>query len=914
MKGSRVTHAFRRMCTALFKATCLMMILLTFALASAHAQVLYGTIIGTVSDSSGAALPGAGVEARNTAANTVKTTITDGSGNFRLNDLLQGIYVLTVHAKTFKNAVTEGVVVQANVEVRLDTQLQIATAGETITVTTAPPVLQADSASVATELPSQQLQELPAAMNAGMRNFQSAYTLVPGFSPPAADHSEAGNPGDTLASNVNGASMSNNNTRIDGVSDIYPWLPEIAAYAPSIEAIESVNIVTNNFDAEQGIAAGAAINVTTKSGSNRFHGTAWEYNTISGLEAKNYFLPTTTKNVPKYVLNEFGANYGGPILRNKAFFFGNWERSRRAQAYTAYETIPTPNMLLGDFSGTGTTIYDPTSNVNPALRTAFSGDTIPAADISYAAGQMITLLQSYSNAIPAANLSKLSNNYFAAAGGEYTRDNIDSRVDFNLSSKSTLFGRYGIQRTTLFDPEPLGEAGGGAIDGGQPGTAPSMIQAVGIGGTYAFTPTLLLDANFGFLRQGLAAKNVDIGTNYGLTFLDIPGTNGTSSLQGGFPVMQLTGLTSLGNASISNPFQFRDNTFTAAANLTWNRGKHSMRYGAEFQHYAINHFQPETAFGPRGGFQYTGGLTALQGGVSPNGYNSWADFLLGLPQTIGKDTAYLNPATVRESVWALYARDQWQLSPKITLTYGVRYEVYPFATRDHSGSDIFNPATGLVSIGGVSGIPEDAGVNTGRGNFVPRLGAAYRLNNKTVLRGGYGITVNPDNYRNLDTAYPAVVSQTYAGSNAYLAGGCTGYNNAAGTTSTYIAAYNNLFTTGQCAAGAGIPSFVPPVAIAGVMALPKAFSTWTVPANYRRGYIESYNLAVQREIGKGFTLQATYVGSLSIREVIGLNINPAAPGTGTAGRALYPFTSTIYSETPMGTADYSGLQSVLRTC
>jgi hypothetical protein len=862
----------------------LLLLLFIGSTSALRAQVLYGSILGNVTDSSGGVVPGAVVQVRNIAANTTQQSVSDSSGTFRVVDLKPGVYTVTIQAKSFAKVETSGVVLQANTSIRLDTQLRPEAVGQNVTVSGTAPVLQTDQASISAELDSSQLQQLPAGPNAGMRNFQGVYTIVPGFSPPVASHSEASNPGDTLATNVNGASDSNNNTRIDGVSDIYPWIPDVAAYAPSVEAIQAVNIVTNSFDAEQGIAGGVVVNVTTKSGSNRFHGNAWEYNTISALEARNYFLPVTTPHVPKYVLNQFGANYGGPILKNKAFFFANWERTRRSQAVNGFQTVPTAAMIMGNFQGTGTIIYDPTTgNADGTGRTPFMNNMIPTNRISYAAQQLITLL-------PPANpaITSLSNNYFASASAEYTRDNIDSRVDYTISPKATVFGRYGVQKGSLFDPQALGKAGGNTLDGGQPGTAPSLVQSIGLGGTYAFTSALLFDANFGYLRQGLSAKNVDLGQNYGLNFLNIPGTNGPSPLQGGFPSFAINGLSSLGNPNVSNPFQFRDNTYTAASNLTWNKHTHALRFGFEYQHYAINHFQPQNSYGPRGGFNFTGGLTALKGGASPNGYNGWADFLLGLPQAFGKDTQFYNPATLRESVWAVYARDQWQLMRQLTLTYGLRYEVYPIATRDHSGIGVLDETTGLVNIGGVNGIPKSAGINDGKGVVGPRIGLAYRLNEKTVIRAGYGISVNPDNYRNMTTAYPAIISQSFSGANAY---------SAAGSTVT------------------GIPAPVLPDLSSGSVLLPTSLTTTTMPKNYRRGYIESYNLAVQRDLGKGYTLQAAYVGTHAVREVVGLNGNAAAPGTGNAGRALYPtlgLIGTIYQETPMGTAKYNSLQTTAK--
>ena len=446
-----------------------------------------------------------------------------------------------------------------------------------------------------------------------------------------------------MAVNMNGVSYTNNNTTIDGVSDLQAWLPEVPAYVPSSESIQSINIVTNSFDAEQGFAAGALVNIVTKSGTNHFHGTAWEYNTISALQAKNYFVPAGTA-IPKFILNEFGANLGGPILRNKAFFFVNWERFRRSEDTSGFETIAPLAIRAGNFQGTNTVIYDPaTGNADGTGRQPFPNNIIPANRISKAAAIMAGLLPA-----PNVNTASFNDNYFSNAQGEYTRDNIDSRVDYDPSSKDTLFGRYSIQKTALFDPEPLGAAGGTPLDGGQPGNSPSTIQAIGIGGTHAFSSVMLLDANFGYTRLVESGQNTDSGTNFGLSTLQIPGTNsantlpGPLNLTGGVPSFVLTGQSSIGDSDVYSPFFLAVNIYTTAANLTWSLGNHTISYGLSYLHYGVNSAQPGQDYSARGGFDFSGGLTALAGGAVPNTYNSWADFLLGLPQTMGKEIGYFS--------------------------------------------------------------------------------------------------------------------------------------------------------------------------------------------------------------------------------------------------------------------------------
>ena len=233
-----------------------------------------------------------------------------------------------------------------------------------------------------------QITQLP---EPATRNFQSIFVIVPGFSPPASSHSEAGNPQGALATDVNGASYNNNATRIDGALDLYPWLPEIVAYVPSTEAIETVSVVTASFDAEQGMAGGSAVNISIKSGTNSFHGAAWEFNQISALKARNYFYYGA--NNPKNIINQFGGNLGGPIIKNKLFFFGSWEVTDRRANVSALETVATDPLRQGQFESTGTNIYDPlTGLANGTGRTVFAGDMVPSSRFATASVKMMQLM------------------------------------------------------------------------------------------------------------------------------------------------------------------------------------------------------------------------------------------------------------------------------------------------------------------------------------------------------------------------------------------------------------------------------------------------------------------------------------------------------------------------------------------
>ena len=874
--------------------------LLTFGLAAlllvsavqqiTFAQVLYGALVGRIEDPSGAVLPGAKVTVTNKGTGIQRDTVTDESGAYAFRNLQVGVYDVQITQTGFKSYSKANVNIALNGVVREDVQMSIGGATETVTITAAAPALQTDKADVSNQLEKTQITNLP--IGAG-RNFQQLYKLIPGASTPAELHSDAGNPQRALGTNFNGVSYSNNNTRLDGATVSYPWLPHIVAYVPPQDAVEVVNVVTNSFDAEQGMAGGAAVNVQIKAGTNQFHGSMHEFHTNSRMKARNYFYyqPGT---LPKNIFNQYGGTIGGPVIKNKLFFFSSWEGTKRRQNASAFRTLPTAALRKGDFSGTGAQIFDPTTgNPDGTNRTLFANGLIPTNRIDPIVQKLIALIPDPNQAAGASP----ANNYFASGTYEFNRSNYDFKVNYNPNEKSTLFARYSLSPSLIFDPPSLGAVGGDALAGGQPGTAPGRVQSTAIGGTYTLSSTLVFDGNIGFTRQRLGAQNIDIDKNFGLDTLGIPGTNGPDRLQGGYPRFAINGFASLGNPNVSNPFLFRDNQYVAAGNLSWSRGAHNLRFGGEYTYYTINHFQPQSANGPRGGFTFSGGLTSLRVIQPPPPapqlpappattlYNGWADFLLGLPQAMGKDLQNINPAAVRMPGWGIYARDQWQVSRKLTLNFGTRFERYPFAVRDHRGAERYDPILDRVLIGGLGNTPRDTGVDVGFGQFAPRFGVAYRASEKTVIRAGFGISIDPNSFRAMRDAYPATISLQLSGASTFQAAGTL---------------------------KAGLPAIVSPDLSSGSITMPVAIGTVTFPQKIDRGYIQSYNLTIQRDIGKGFTAQVGYVGSRAVRQFASVNINAGEVGLGNPGRALFAKFGRIANITsliPFNTSTYNSLQT-----
>src|SRR3989454_7743762 len=420
----------------------LILLLATFTLSvGVRSQVLYGSMTGIVTDPKGAAVPGARVEVTNMATSETRSVTSDERGGYTFNDLQAGTYRLTVSLASFKTLLKDDIRIETNKVYRFDPQLEVGEVKETVVVTAGQEAtLQTDRGDVNVTQSARQINNLPLFGSVG-RNYQSLVFLIPGTTRGTGgffingsgteDNSAAGNPQRSMSFNVNGVSRLQNNTRIDGSSVIYPWLPANTVYVPPAEAIQEVNIVTNAFDAEQGLAGGAAINVTIKTGGAAIHGGRCGYDTNSRFQSRTFFQPTNQAKIPKNILAQFGYAFSGPIIlprfgvggksiwsgRNKLFFFTDLERTTQRNAAGTTATVA-PASLRPDangnvnFTGTGITVYDPLSNPDPTKRTPFPNNTIPGNRIDIAALEIMKRL-------PLPNQPGFTNNFATAGSGEF---------------------------------------------------------------------------------------------------------------------------------------------------------------------------------------------------------------------------------------------------------------------------------------------------------------------------------------------------------------------------------------------------------------------------------------------------------------------------------------------------------------
>jgi outer membrane receptor protein involved in Fe transport len=875
---------------------------------AAYSQILYGSLTGNVTDQTGAVLPGVKVQALNVATNVAMSATTNERGIYLFSNLLPGVYDVTIEAASFKTVVHKGVTITVNAVRRVDARLEVSEIVETIEVSAVAEALQTDRADVHVTQTSKQVNELPLTGSLG-RNYQSLMQIVPGAviqrteSGNGEANSEAGSPQRAISFSANGVSGMANQTRIDGSPVTYTYLSTNTAYVPSAEAIEEVSIVTNSYNANQGMAGGAAVNVVIKSGTNALHGTAWAYDTSSHFTARNIFQ--TTPTVPKNIVVQFGGNLSGPIIKNKLFFFANGERTtRRVGAGTGTASIAPVNLRPnsnGDVvfptpaedPENGVIIYDPASNPDPSQRTPFLNNTIPADRIDQAA-------KWFMDRLPTPQRPGYQSNYTTSGASEYNRTNWDFKVNYLASSKLSLFARYGNSPHNIVDEYMLGEVGGPSVSGGQPGFAPGRTEVYGAGLTYLFNPTMMLDANVGHTRQVLGAESAYIDENIGSDpdKLGIPGTNGPDRMQGGIPGFNFAnGFTNLGNNNTGNPFNFNDRLYTASVNLQKIAGPHVFRVGAEYQVSKINHFQAQggTNFTARGSFAFSGNVTALQGGTPANQLNSWADFLLGLPTTAGRADQLYIPNSIGWNTYAAYLMDTWQVSKSLTVNLGLRWEFYGLPYRpEGKGISRFDVDDGWVYLGGYGDTPRDTGAS-GSGRLLPRVGLAYRINEKTVLRAGYGRSQDTFGYGEYRNAWP--VQNVWGLPMAQF----NGVDNA------YVPV-TTLRQGLQAPAGVDLS--------AGRLRLPENVGTVTYPKDSPRGAIDTWNVSVQRELAPWLTAQLAYVGTRVDGQMGFINVNASAPGTGNAGRPLtqqgFVGNVNINSMQPYGETNYNGLQAELR--
>jgi hypothetical protein len=844
----------------------------------ASAQALYGSITGTVTDQQGAAIPGATVTATNTGTGNKVEAVTDAQGGYTFRNLLAGTYDLGASLQGFRELKQTGLRVSAGNPVRVELKLEVGALAETVNVVSETTLLQTEKADLSTELDSKAIVNLP--LNQ-FRNYQKLVDLVPGATPAQFQNAEIDTPGRSLRTWVNGVQPNANTTRIDGAVTVNVWLPHHSGYVASAESVETVTISSNNFDADLGMAGAATTTVVTKSGTNELHGSAFLFHNNESLNAAKLYDNAFSLPKPDVKKNIYGATLGGPIVKNKLFFFGSWERYSRENQFNQTYGVPTERMRNGDFGEVAAAyssfkLYNPFTGTSGGVgREQFPNYTIPANLITPQAKAVFPYFP-LPNTTQDLNSNFIADDYYYVRNQYQHRDNYDVKLTYQRTPSHSIWTKF-----SMLDNEGTGDNFYIGFDDGAFGD--TRVYVGGIGHTWTLSPTLVLDGNFGYYHFDQTVTGPDYGTNFSQE-LGIPGVNGDSERYTGLPTFSSTYSTGLTPNWM--PLFRTEKNWTFSTAITKVLPRHEIRAGFDFVRLELNHYQAE--FGPyglKGGFAFSNNTTGAPGYTSP-GWNSFAAFLLGLANSYSKDFQEIQ-MTGRENQYAFYVRDRWSATDKLTLSLGLRMEIYPLMTRADSGIERLDLSTWTLLMGGRGDVPKDVGINLKTVYFTPRLGAMYRLSEKSVLRAGYGRTINPLPWsRPMRGAYPYDV---------YLSG--TGET------------YGWATTLAQ-----GIPGFTLPDLSTGRVQLPVGVFTRTPePDNVDRAVIQQWNVAFEQRLPWDIALEVAYVGTRTDGGYADLNINYGEPGGGNAARKYYAIagTTTVNSWGARTKQRYKGLQFAL---
>lgn len=859
----------------------------------ASAQILYGGLLGNVTDKSDAAVSLAEITITNEQTGAIRTVSASDTGVFQFATLTPGTYTVGIKSNGFRPYLRRGVIVAANSTARVDVALELGAVSDQITVEASALTLQTEGAEVRREVDKATLESAPIPLG---RNYQSLLGTLPGFSPPQNAHSFPANPSRGLRFSVNGTSDQSNNIRIDGASSYNPNLPHVVAINPTLESLEAVNVVTNSFDAEQGLAGGAAVNLQIKSGSNQVHGSAFWYHNNQRLAAYPYFSDRAQPK-PKFISNQIGGTVGGPVVKNRIFFFTSYERTGENSNAQAFVDVPTAAMRRGDLSGSPSPIYDPITgaafnaanpNVYAADRTPFPGNQIPASRFSAPVRKILALPDWPLPNFAGTGAFNINRNYLAGVQYFGKRDQVDSKVNYNITDKWTAFHRLSYLWFDQNNPAAFGILAGPRVHptNDRPGFGNGPTWSATASTTYVASPSLVFDGYIGYTLQDINAGPDGLDQNVSRDLLGIPGTNGTTSFSGGMSRLLIDGFDQLGYAQVS-PVFFTDHQFQYAANGNWTKGNHSVRFGGDVLRFALNQElanAPGGFGGPAGGFMFRNATTTLRNGAAANDFNSIGTFLLGFAREAGRNVLGIPRFETRTNLFSLYIRDRWQVSPRLTVSYGTRWEYFPFPVRPDRGLERYDFSNNTMLVCGVGSVPRNCGNNASKKMFAPRLGIAWRLTDKLVLRTGYGLTYDPFNLaRELRGNYPTQFAQDLAFPD--------------------VRAWSTTLDQ-------GLPAI--PAAPAGErLPMPLTASLLSADDNFRRGYIQSWNLTLERQIGQ-WVASTGYVATRSIRQVSYLDANYAPINGGVNGRLLRaPFNrvSTTQIVGHVGVPKYDSLQT-----
>ena len=820
---------------------------------SAYAQVITGDLVGAVSDNTGAVIPGATITVVNVGTQAKRTVTSNEQGEYSFALLPLGDYTLDVSAAGFKSYSVTKIALSAGAHLRSDSVLQPGEATQTVEVTADVAGVQTDSSTVATTVSSKATADLP--LNG--RNFVNLVQVQPGANSGSPNSvAGGGRPDDrrqSSAVSANGQQELFNNYILDGL-DNNDRFQGLIAVRPSIDAIREIHINTNLYTAEVGRTAGAVVDILTKTGANAIHGTAYEFFRNDITDAKNFFAVPVRK--PRLRQNQFGGSMGGPIRKDKTFFFGDYEGFRQADATGTVFTNTVPTVFEHNNPGNFSDLRDPS--------TGLPGPVVTSPDpTGLAYFKLYPLPNQPGTTDPPTNIT--SGNFIYDPARTQRQDTFDVRIDHNSSASDQFFARYSYANTNTFSPPQLPAVGGvqagGTIGGNFPGNALQKAQNGQLNFVHIFSPTLIMELRAGYTRLNIQSLPINFGNNLNDGAYSIPGSNRGLNDSGLAPIT-VPGYAGLGDA-VFTPILITENTFQYAGNLTYSRGKHTLKAGAALIRRQAADFQSPY---PKGYFLFQLGGNQVQ---------NIASLVRGNPFIYLRQNLLAQP---QYRIWepSAFVQDDWRVSPKLTLNLGIRYDIFTPETEKHGNLANLNLSTQNLIVGGTGGI------QTQYSDLAPRFGFSFTPRTSTVVRGGFGLSFFPGDVQNaLILINPP-------------------YSYASGT---------QVVTTGLISGGIPLPAPSSATALSGAISQKQL--------DFKSSYMEQFNLFVQQSVGKNI-LTMGYVGELGrhlLQSIPNIDL-PAPSGSFVKLPAPYaatlPNVNTIQSYRSGGVSSYHSFQSSIQ--
>jgi hypothetical protein len=836
----------------------------------AYGQAVYGSIFGTTLDTTGAAVPGATITVTDDAKGTSVTATSNGSGEFTVEHLIPDLYDVKVSAPGFKGFEQKGIRVTADTSVKVEAALTVGGSDQTIEVDAdAVPQLKTDRADVSTTFGAKEITDLPIPD----RNFTNLQLLLPGAQLLGWSHAASENPQGSKQIEVDGQAFAGVAFQLDGTDNQDPILG-IIVVNPNSDSLSETKITTQNFDAEFGKAVSSVVTAQTKSGSNNWHGSAFDYRESNANLAREPFTQgpsqlSATNPFPQGLKNQFGGSIGGPILKDKLFFFGDYQGVRQKVGIASVQTVPTAHLIstcLGAPTSTGVQGCD-FSEYTPAVGQLYQqvngqsipypGNVIPLSALSTPAINFFKLLQQYppnTAGSPVGGVTGIKNNYAGSGTGGFNSDQWDIRGDWTANDRIHVFGRFSRFTDTLTGKTIFGDAGGAGFGlGGYGGTSQGANDSAAAGVDIAINSKLVTDVRLGYFRYNIRTSKYDAGVDLA-TQIGAPGLNLGDPITSGAPSFQLTEVGSFGPPNNSQnagpqygaglnvdrcncPLIEREDQFQLANNWTKTIGNHSVKFGMDLR-YARNLRVPSD--NDRTGLVFFGTGPSSDGNNGTTGLG-FASFVTGSPTQFQRYVSTTTNAKEFQKRDFFYVQDTWRVTSKLTVNLGLRYEFYfPESVNAKGNGALLNPKTGYLQVAGFGNIASDMNYGLPKNTYNPRIGVAYQATPLTVIRAGYG--------RSFDIGVFGSIFGHAATQNLPV------LQNQAITASGTSEAFN-------LAVG---PPLATPIAVPASGFLPNPgsqVSSRARPTPLRLPTLDAWNLSVQQSFSPTLSMTVAYVGN-----------------------------------------------------